>query len=67
MNIAPILDLALLRTYVLLVEERSVTRVAGRLNRTQPAVTLQLNRLEQLVGKALFEPESRRLKLTSHG
>src|SRR6201996_520669 len=61
------LDLSLLRTFVLLVEEGSVTRVAQRLNKPQPAVSLQLNRLEQLVGRKLFEWNLRRPKLTSHG
>jgi DNA-binding transcriptional LysR family regulator len=63
----PLLELSLLRTFVLLVEEASVTRVAKRLNRSQPAITLQLHRLEQLVGRKLFEANLRRPKLTSHG
>lgn len=65
--IPPLLDLSLLRTFVLLVEEGSVTRVAQRLHRSQPAVSLQLNRLEQLVGRKIFEVNLRRPKLTSHG
>jgi DNA-binding transcriptional LysR family regulator len=67
MKIPPLLDLSLLRTFVLLVEEGSVTRVAQRLHRTQPAVSLQLNRLEQLVGRKIFEVNLRRPKLTAHG
>jgi DNA-binding transcriptional LysR family regulator len=67
MKIPPLLDLSLLRTFVLLVEEGSVTRVAQRLHRSQPAVSLQLNRLEQLVGRKIFEVNLRRPKLTSHG
>jgi DNA-binding transcriptional LysR family regulator len=67
MMAVPLLDLSLLRTFVLLVEEGSVTRVAQRLNRTQPAVSLQLDRLEQLVGRKIFETNLRRPKLTSHG
>ncbi|WP_375456356.1 LysR substrate-binding domain-containing protein [uncultured Methylobacterium sp.] len=62
-----ILDLSLLRTFVLLVEERSVTRVAQRLHRTQPAISLQLNRLEQLVGRRIFESDLRRPRLTAQG
>lgn len=64
---APLLELTLLRTFVLLVEEGSVTRVAQRLHKTQPAVSLQLNRLEQLVGRKIFESNLRRPKLTTHG
>ncbi len=67
MMAVPLLDLSLLRTFVLLVEEGSVTRVAQRLNRTQPAVSLQLDRLEQLIGRKIFETNLRRPKLTSHG
>jgi DNA-binding transcriptional LysR family regulator len=60
-------DIPLLRTFVSLVEERSVTRVAHRLGRTQPAVSLQIRRLEEAAGRALFEPDLRRLRLTRHG
>ncbi len=67
MMIVPLLDLSLLRTFVLLVEEGSVTRVAQRLNRSQPAVSLQLDRLEQLVGRRIFETNLRQPRLTSHG
>ncbi len=67
MMIVPLLDLSLLRTFVLLVEEGSVTRVAQRLNRSQPAISLQLNRLEQLVGRKIFETNLRQPKLTPHG
>lgn len=62
-----ILDLSLLRTFVLLAEERSVTRVAQRLHRTQPAISLQLNRLQHLVGRRIFESDLRRPKLTPLG
>ncbi|TCT01666.1 LysR substrate-binding domain-containing protein [Aquabacter spiritensis] len=61
------LEIALLRTFVLLVEEKSVTRVARRLNRTQPAVSLQLRRLEDAAGFPLFEPDLRHLQLSRHG
>jgi len=61
------LEIGLLRTFVMLLEEQSVTRVARRLNRTQPAVSLQLRRLEDAAGQPLFEPDRRRLRLTRHG
>ena len=48
----------------MLVEEQSVTR---RLNLTQPAVSLQLNRLEEAAGKPIFERDHRRLRVTRHG
>lgn len=61
------LELSLLRTFVLLIEERSVTKVANRLHRTQPAITLQIKRLEEAAGRRLFETDLRKLQLTRHG
>jgi DNA-binding transcriptional LysR family regulator len=62
-----LLEITLLRTFVLLVEERSVTGVARRLHRTQPAISLQLRRLEEAAGKRIFEPNLRHLRLTHDG
>jgi DNA-binding transcriptional LysR family regulator len=62
-----VLEINLLRTFVMLIEEQSVTRVAKRLNRTQPAVSLQLGRLSNAVGHPLFERDLRHLRLTRHG
>lgn len=61
------LEISLLRTFVLLVEERSVTRVARLLFRTQPAVSLQIKRLEDAAGRPLFESDLRHLRLTPQG
>jgi len=41
------------------VETGSITETARRLGRTQPAITLQMKRLEDLTGKALFKEDSR--------
>lgn len=48
-----------MRTFVLLAEEGSIQKVAERLPLTQPAVTRQIQRLEQELGVALLD---RRLK-----
>jgi DNA-binding transcriptional LysR family regulator len=61
------LEITLLRTFVMLVEEQSVTRVARRLNRTQPAISLQLRRLRDAAGHPVFENDLRHLRLTRHG
>jgi DNA-binding transcriptional LysR family regulator len=61
------LEITLLRTFVMLVEEQSVTRVARRLNRTQPAISLQLRRLKDAAGHPVFESDLRHLRLTPHG
>jgi DNA-binding transcriptional LysR family regulator len=50
----PALDLDLLRTLAVIAEERSFTRAAERVGRTQSAVSLQVQRLEALVGQTLI-------------
>lgn len=61
------LDLPLLSTFVMVLEERSLTKVAARIGRTQPAVSLQLRRLESLLGKRIFASDLRGLRLTQDG
>ena len=61
------MDLRLLQTFILLVETGSVSETARRVNRTQPAVTLQLQRLEQLVGAKLYSTVGRKPVLTAEG
>lgn len=61
------LDIQLLRTFIALVETGSVTQVAERVGRSQPAVSLQLRRLETLVGQKLIAWEKRKLTLTEEG
>lgn len=66
-NSRPFMDLALLRSFVLLASKRSVTEVANALNRTQPAISLQMRRLETAAGCQLFETDLRHPKLTAQG
>ncbi|RTE64721.1 LysR family transcriptional regulator [Amphritea opalescens] len=47
-------DLNLLPVFQVLLEERSVTRAAGRLNLTQPAISRNLARLRTLFNDPLF-------------
>ncbi|KUL97330.1 hypothetical protein DK26_01260 [Bosea sp. WAO] len=49
------LDTELLRTLVTIVETESFTASGEKLRRTQPAVSMQMKRLEDAVGKRLFE------------
>lgn len=60
-------DMRVLRSFISVVETGSVTEAARRVGRTQPAITLQMKRLEDLTGKVLFKPESRRPILTDDG
>jgi TolB-like protein/Tfp pilus assembly protein PilF len=62
------LDIELLRSFVLIAEERSFTRAAERVGRTQSAVSLQVQRLESLVGHRLLERgKGAGVRLTAEG
>lgn len=54
MALRPALDLELLRTLVFIAEEASFTKAGERVGRTQSAVTLQVQKLEALVGQPLL-------------
>jgi DNA-binding transcriptional LysR family regulator len=60
-------DPELLRTFVVIVENGSFTSAARRIHRTQSAVSMQVRRLEEIVGCALFERLGRAIKLTNEG
>ncbi len=49
------LDWNLLRTYLVIMQERSLSRAAARLFVTQPAVSQALKRLEDALGRKLIE------------
>ncbi|WP_321904643.1 LysR family transcriptional regulator [Paraburkholderia tropica] len=49
------LDWNLLRTYLAIMQERSLSRAAARLYVTQPAVSQALKRLEDALGRKLIE------------
>ncbi|CAI2935940.1 LysR substrate-binding domain-containing protein [Aminobacter niigataensis] len=61
------LDLDQLQTFVTIVDTGSFTRAADEVHRTQSAVSMQMRRLEERIGKALFEKEGRMNKLTEEG
>ncbi|WP_137701475.1 LysR family transcriptional regulator [Marimonas lutisalis] len=61
------LDWNLLRTFVVIVEEGSITRAANRLLRGQPAISLALQRLEGEVGARLIERGRGHFQLTAAG
>src|SRR5262245_45227111 len=47
-------DLDLLRSFVAIAEEKSFTRAANRVGRTQSAISLQMQRLEGLLGQTVI-------------
>lgn len=61
------LDMTSLRSFVAVADAGGVTRASGFLNLTQSAVSMQLKRLEDLIGVTLFDRSSRRLALTGAG
>ncbi|HVK90128.1 MAG TPA: LysR family transcriptional regulator [Mycoplana sp.] len=61
------LDWNLLRTFVVVVEEGSITKAANRLLLQQPAVSMALKRLEQTVGHKLIDRRPGRFELTESG
>ena len=58
------LDLNLLFTLDMLLDERNVTRAANRLNLSQPAVSAQLARLREAFGDPLLLPGPRGMSAT---
>jgi len=63
----PLLDLALLRSFVAIAETESITAAASIVGRSQGAVSQQLQRLEVLLGCKLVDRSAAKLSLTSSG
>jgi len=61
------LDLNLLRVFVVVAEEGSVTRAAAKLYLTQPAVSAALRRLTTAIGAPLFARVGRGIEPTARG
>ena len=61
------LDMTTLRSFVAVAEQGGVTRAASALNLTQSAVSMQLKRLEELLGQELLDRSNRRIALTGSG
>jgi len=63
----PNLDLDLLKTFIAIADTGSFTRAADDVGRTQSAVSMQIKRLEDIVGRSLFARDGRQNRLTVHG
>jgi DNA-binding transcriptional LysR family regulator len=61
------LDWNLLRTFVVLADSRSITEAAQRLRLKQPTVSAALKRLEDRLGKRLFDRSPGHFRLTEAG
>jgi DNA-binding transcriptional LysR family regulator len=61
------MDLSELQVFVTVATERSFSRAATRLHRTQPAVSQAVRRLEEELGEKLFDRTSKDGRLTEAG
>jgi DNA-binding transcriptional LysR family regulator len=61
------LDLDQLRSFVAIAETGSFTRAADVVFKTQSAVSMQMRRLEERIGKPIFARDGRNSRLTEEG
>lgn len=61
------MDISALETYLAVIRCGSFSRAAASLDRTQPAVSIAVRKLEQAVGQPLLLRSSRGLRLTEAG
>lgn len=64
---ANLIDVELLRTFLTIADTGSFTRAADEVHRTQSAVSMQMKKLEDQIGKPLFERGARAVRLTPDG
>jgi DNA-binding transcriptional LysR family regulator len=57
----------MLRSFIAIADSGSFSRAAGQVNRTQSAVSMQIKKLEELIGKALLIREGKSSQLTHEG
>ena len=63
----PNLDIDLLKTFLAIADTGSFTRAAEEVHKTQSAVSMQMKRLEDLLGRALFVRDGRASRFTADG
>ncbi|WP_032113027.1 LysR substrate-binding domain-containing protein [Candidatus Paracaedibacter symbiosus] len=61
------LDMSLLKTFLKVAETSSFTKAAHSVGRTQAAISLQIKRLEEIVGKSLLQRANKSVTLTAAG
>jgi DNA-binding transcriptional LysR family regulator len=62
-----LLDIDQLKTFVAIADTGSFTRAADVVHKTQSAVSMQMKRLEDRLGRAVFERDGRHCRLTEDG
>ncbi len=63
----PNLDVDLLKTFLAIADNGSFTKAAEEVHKTQSAVSMQMKRLEELVGTPLFARDGRMSRFTPDG
>jgi len=63
----PLLDLDVLRTFVAIAETGSFTTAANAVFRTPSAVSMQIKKLEDILGRPVFVRDARSVSLTPDG
>ena len=61
------LDVDQLKTFLAIVDSGSFTRAAEDVNKTQSAVSMQMKRLEEQLGRPLFAKDGRGIRFTHDG
>ena len=64
---APLLELDLLRTLVAIAETGNFTAAANAVHRTPSAVSMQVKRVEEIIGRPVFKRDSRSVTATVEG
>jgi DNA-binding transcriptional LysR family regulator len=64
---AALLDIDQLKTFTAIADTGSFTRAAEVVHKTQSAVSMQMKRLEERVGRPIFERDGRASRLTEDG
>ncbi|MGB8192103.1 MAG: LysR family transcriptional regulator, partial [Chitinophagaceae bacterium] len=67
MDIRPRFDLRTLYYFTVLAEEKHFGIASKRIGIEQPPLSLQIKKLEQIIGAELFDRSSRRIRLTAVG
>jgi DNA-binding transcriptional LysR family regulator len=63
----PNLDVDLLKTFLAIADTGNFTRAAEQVHKTQSAVSMQMKRLEELLGRPLFARDGRASRFTVDG
>ena len=61
------MEIRVLRYFLMVAKEESITKAANRLHLTQPTLSRQLSQMEEEVGVKLLERGARKITLTPEG